>query len=188
MGPRQIRLIQVLVLVIAIGAVIGAYLMLNQPKEASESPVVITEWGCEELDALPGQYLDGDGNVVIDCTSWTGDVHNLITTWDSKQDVQDSTHIIKWHFTIQADPGKTISAADIRIYLEEDTRMYFGYDLDEFGYVDATIRYNGKILHNSESDMTVTTDAFGHARMELIILDDGIHWEPWYDGKPLRST
>ena len=69
MGPRQIRSIQVLVLVIAIGAVIGAYLMLNQPKEASESPVVITEWGCEELDALPGQYLDGDGNVVIDCTS-----------------------------------------------------------------------------------------------------------------------
>lgn len=188
MGPRQIRLIQVLVVVIAIGAVIGAYLILNQPKEANESPVVIIEWGREELDALPGQYLDEDGSVVIDCASWTGDSHSLITTWDSRQDVQGSTQIVRWHFTIQADPGKTISAADLRIYLEEDTRTYFGHDLDEFGYVDATIRYNGKILHNSESDMTVTTDASGHAYMELIILDDGIHQEPWYDGQPIRST
>ena len=188
MGPKQIRLIQVLVLVIAIGAVIGAYLMLNQPKEVSESPVVITEWGYEELDALPGQYLDEDGNIVIDCTSWTGDAHDIITVWSGKHGVHGETFILRWYFEIQSDPERSISADDIKVYLDEGAIHAFGYDRDDWGYLDAYIEYQGKTLHNSESDMTVTTDASGHVRMELIILDDGIHWEPWYDGQPIRST
>ncbi len=180
MGPKQIRLIQVLVVVIAIGTVIGAYLMLNQSGQENEPTISVTGWGCKILDSPIGSYVDEGGQVVLD--TWEGQESRLMTIWNSEHGAKGDAMIILCHIEFQADSSTTISAD--RISLHPDSAAWG----TTYGIVDSYISYEGLKLHNSESDMTVTTDASGHARMELIIIDDAIHNVLYFDGQPLRSS
>ncbi len=180
MGPKQIRIIQVLVLVIVIGVVIGAYLMLNQPEEAKDPSIVVTNWSTERLDSSVGTYVDDLGQVIIE--TWDGMEKSLVTLWGSEHGMMGKAIIVSCRIEFQADPGTTISAD--RVTLCPDT-VAWG---TTYGSVSAYISYEDKVLHNSKSSTIVTADATGHASMELIILNDEIHNELYFDGHPIKRS
>lgn len=169
------------VVVAAAGAVIWQH---EQPKVQAE-PAKVIEWSSEELPRLPGQYVDESGAVIIDPATWRGDVHDLITLWDARQTPFSETHILKYIISVQAQPGETIRAVDFALNVGQNTREYYGWDLEEYGQIDCRISCGGQVLHNSLSDVTVTVDDSGHAEVSFIALNDGIHMELWFNGAPV---
>ena len=168
MNTRLIVIVAV-VAVVAVGAGAAAYHLLQD-----EDPVTGTySFSSYIQEDVTGQYLDENGEIVLELDSWDGELADLITIDGADESPHGEVRIIVYSFEFHTAPGETIHASDIRFGVSEDVD-----DRDSYGWVDAYITYDGQDLHNAASDLTVTTDDSGSASMTITILTDEIHMFP----------
>lgn len=171
MNTRLIVIVAV-VAVVAVGAGAAAYYMLQD-----EDPMTGTySFSSYIQEDITGQYLDENGEVVLDLDSWDGELTDLITI-DGIDGAHGEVRFIVYSFEFHTAPGETIHASDIRFGVSEDVD-----DRDSYGWVDAFITYDGQELHNATTELTVTTDNNGSASMTITILTDEVHIFPDING------
>ena len=168
MNTRLIVIVAV-VAVVAVGAGAAAYHLLQD-----EDPVTGTySFSSYIQEDVTGQYLDENGEIVLELDSWDGKLADLITIDGIEKSPHGEIRIIVYSFEFHTAPGETIHASDIRFGVSKDVD-----NRDSYGWVNAFITYDGQELHNAASDLTVTTDDGGFASMTIIILTDEIHIFP----------
>lgn len=172
MNTRLIVIVAV-VAVVAVGAGAAAYYMLQD-----EDPITGTySFSSYIQEDITGQYLDENGEVVLELDSWDGELADLITIDGIEEGPHGEVRIIVYSFEFHTVPGETIHASDIQFGVSEDVD-----DRDSYGWVDAFITYDGQELYNAASDLTVTTDDSGSASMTITILTDEVHIFPDING------
>ena len=173
------RAILAVALAVAVVAAAGAVIWHEQQSKVQAEPAKVIDWQFSALHEIQGQYLDDEGNVVIDAATWQGDAHDLITLWNAARGPSTAVEISKAVVTFKAQPGETIYAEEFQLRVPESIGSYA-----DWGHVNCLISYDGKTLHSSLYNISATADEHGHAELTVIILGDGLHVEPWFRGAP----
>lgn len=173
------RAILAVTLAVVVVAAAGAVIWQHEHSKVQAEPAKVIDWQFSALHELQGQYLDDEGNAVIDAATWQGDIHDLITLWNAAKGPSTAVEIFKIIVTFKAQPGETIYAEEFQLRVPESIGSYA-----DWGHVNCLISHDGKTLHNSLCSTSATADEHGHAELTVIILGDGLHVEPWFRGAP----